>query len=196
MKARNAQLQLLSEDSETPSDEREFCALVTAYEPGLLKYTIRFLGVSEPDARDLLQEALKEAWARKVHRQGAGVWRAWMSTVILNGLKTRHRRTKADSNRCSALRWLTRLFEDPEEHEPPGLWRFVSDEELRRATEQLKPHLRDVYVLHSRGLSYARIAERLGLNSITVGCYLTQARKQLGKLLRPVAEQHRQDRGE
>lgn len=194
MKPRNAQL--LSEDSGTPSDEREFCALVTEYEPGLLKYTIRILGVSEPDAWDLLQEALKQAWVHKVHRQGAGVWRAWMSTVLLNGLKTRHRRHKADANRCSALRWLTRLFEDPDERQPPGLWRFISDEDLRHATEQLKPHHRNVYVLHAQGLSYARIAERLGLNAVTVGCYLTQARKQLGKLLRPVAEQHRQDRGE
>ncbi|HZI11657.1 MAG TPA: RNA polymerase sigma factor [Myxococcus sp.] len=196
MKPRNAQLQLPSEASGTPADEREFGLLVTQYQPGLLKYATRILGIREADAWDLLQDALQKAWVGKVHRQGAGAWRAWMSTVILNGLKSRHRRQRAETHRCSALQWLARLFEDSEAAPVPGLWRFISDEDLRRETARLKPHLRDVYVLHAQGLSYARIGERLGLNPGTVGSYLTAARKQLQKQLRPVAEQHRQSAGD
>lgn len=192
MKPRNAQLQLPSEASGTPPDEQAFCLLVTQHEPALLKYAIRVLGVREADARDLLQDAFKQAWERKIHRQGAGAWRAWMSTVILNGLKSRHRRARAETKRCSALRWVMRLFEDPDAAPPAELWRFVSDEDLRRETALLKPHLRDVYVLHCQGLSYARIGAKLGLNPGTVGAYLTGARKQLHKQLRPIAELHRE----
>jgi RNA polymerase sigma factor (sigma-70 family) len=192
MKPRSAQLQRPSEASGTPSDEDDFRLLVAQYQPGLLRYATRLLGLNEPDAGDLLQQALEEAWRRKLHRQGAGAWRAWMSTVLLNGLKTRHRRHQAETRRCSALRWLTRLFEDPEEAAPQNLWRFISDEDLRQATAQLEPRLRDVYLLHCQGLSYAQIGARLGLTSGTVGAYLTFARKQLHTWLRPVAERCRQ----
>lgn len=102
--------------------------------------------------------------------------RPFLATVARRLIAHRHRRQLLEEA------YLETLAAFPEELEPSPEVRYLALEALRQvdqALEGLQPQVREAFLLaHLEGLSYADIAERLGVSTSSVKQYLTRANRQ------------------
>jgi RNA polymerase sigma-70 factor (ECF subfamily) len=75
---------------------------------------------------------------------------------------------------------ITQLDPDP----PEPAWSKVTVDDVRAALPKIEPAYREVYELHTfQSWSYEQIAERFGIQRVTVGTRLNRARKKLREIL-------------
>ncbi|HVE81983.1 MAG TPA: RNA polymerase sigma factor, partial [Myxococcales bacterium] len=131
------------------------------------------------DPEDLVEETLERA-LRQLER-GAGpdpLTLAFATTVMTNRYidLCRKRRSEAAA--------VPPPEPEPEEEHSEERWRGVGDEQLVKAIQALQPpRVREAYQLHAQGMRYRQIAERLHVPEGTVGSDLSEARKQLRRML-------------
>jgi RNA polymerase sigma-70 factor (ECF subfamily) len=119
-------------------------------------------------AREVVQEAFSRALRERRQFRGEGSLEAWVWRIALNvALKTRH-----ELRREWALDWELRA-------DPDG-----TDRDVRSAVEALPPRRRLVIFLrYYADLSYAEIADVMGVAEGTVAATLAQAKAELGRVL-------------
>jgi RNA polymerase sigma-70 factor (ECF subfamily) len=162
----------------------EFRALVDKYGPSIFNLAYRMTG-SAPDAEDLAQEALLQAYARLGDFRVGSRFHPWLYTIALN-LCRNHLRRKA------LVRWLPLQSQTPEDRPPDiepvdhgldpeqALLDKEGDLRLQRALQALPAKYREVFLLRqAQGLSYEEIAQVAGLPLGTVEVRLFRARKKL-----------------
>lgn len=137
-------------------------------------------------AEDLAQDVMLKAYrAWHQYRPGTNV-RAWLLTIVRNTFINQYRRQQHEGKTVDigAVEPYA-IFGDVQEVDPEG--RFFSrivDDEVLRAVNQLPDDFREVVVLSDvEDLSYAEIADLLGVPVGTVKSRLFRARRALQRQL-------------
>lgn len=152
-----------------------FSHLLAAHRPKVLRAALGWVG-NEQEAREVAQEALLKAWAARDRYDSSRPFYPWLRTIVRNtarDLKARKRHQEIsglDSERVGSL------------DRGPEQQAVVSDAtaRLRAAMVRIRADHREVIVLrHFEDLSYAEIAEVLGVAQGTVMSRLYRARKAL-----------------
>ncbi len=141
------------------------------------------------DAEDLVQDTMIRAY-RAIDRFDGAHPRAWLLTILRRGHLNAHRRQRPD------------LLSEPstlESHRPAfgarsapsaeeSVMDLIPDEALQRAVSTLDPRFRTVLLLVDVDqLTYAEVAEVLGVPTGTVMSRLSRARDRVRKRLRSTA---------
>lgn len=165
----------------------DFEKLVTAYEKNVYSLALRMVGDPE-DAADMTQETFIKAYRSLSSFRGDSKFSSWLyriaSNVCLDFLRSRSRHPQAslsssDEDGRTAFE-LPDMSRNPEEQ----LMKKLSMEAVRRGLEQLPEQQRQILVLRELGgLSYAELAQTLGLEEGTVKSRIFRARKRLCALL-------------
>ena len=165
----------------------DFEKLVTAYEKNVYSLALRMVGDPE-DAADMTQETFIKAYRSLSSFRGDSKFSSWLyriaSNVCLDFLRSRSRHPQvslsgSDEDERTAFE-LPDMSRNPEEQ----LMKKLSMEAVRRGLEQLPEQQRQRLVLRELGgLSYAELAQTLGLEEGTVKSRIFRARKRLCALL-------------
>ena len=165
----------------------DFEKLVTAYEKNVYSLALRMVGDPE-DAADMTQETFIKAYRSLSSFRGDSKFSSWLyriaSNVCLDFLRSRSRHPQVSLSTVDeddrATFELPDLSRNPEEQ----LMKKLSMEAVRRGLEQLPEQQRQILVLRELGgLSYAELAQTLGLEEGTVKSRIFRARKRLCALL-------------
>jgi RNA polymerase sigma-70 factor (ECF subfamily) len=134
---------------------------------------------SSCDSEDLVQETL-ERTMRHCHKlRGAANPRAWLVRVMRNLFIDRLRSRKA---------WPALVELDDEtpapSAEPRAWWEMLDRRDICTGLDQLPDEQRQAFELFAfEGCSYAAIASRVGIGTLTVGTRILRARRRLMKIL-------------
>lgn len=140
--------------------------LVRRFAARLLTFLMRLTGRLHA-AEDLFQETFGAVWARRETYQVGRAFKPWLYAIAVNKHRERGRR-KVPAREHPAIS-VVELAEDP----PEARDRFA---EARLALGKLGDRQREVVVLHLYGgLSYAQIAECLGVGESTARGYMFEA---------------------
>jgi RNA polymerase sigma-70 factor (ECF subfamily) len=160
----------------------------TAFEETVLPhldaaYTLaRHLLRNDHDAEDVVQDAYLRA-VRHFGGYRGGDTRAWLLTIVRHTCYTwlrRHRAQARSTEFDEQVHGEARMVDDPEEEMLRGALR----EALDQAIQGLPIEFREVVILREvQGLSYAEIAEVVGIPVGTVMSRLSRARQRLQRAL-------------
>lgn len=146
-------------------------------------YTLaRYLLRNDQDAEDVVQDAYLRA-VRHFGGYRGGNTRAWLLTIVRHTCYSWLRRHKADARAIEfdeTLHGEVRVGDDPEAE----MLRGALGEALNQAIDGLPVEFREVVILRDvQGLSYAEIAEVVGIPVGTVMSRLSRARLRLQRAL-------------
>ena len=165
----------------------DFEKLVTAYEKNVYNIALRMVGDPD-DAADMTQETFIKAYRALSGFRGDSKFSSWLyriaSNVCLDFLRSRSRHPQVSLSTVDedgqAPVELPDMSRNPEEQ----LMKKLSMEAVRRGLEQLPEQQRQILVLRELGgLSYAELAQTLGLEEGTVKSRIFRARKRLCAIL-------------
>ncbi|MHA7294375.1 RNA polymerase sigma factor [Arthrobacter sp. HLT1-21] len=157
-------------------DPEAFEVLVRRYARMMRAYAARVVGGYGPDADDVVQEALVAAWTRMEDVRESQSIKSWLMSIVGHKAIDLIRRRKPTTNL--------------DEHQHPGSQDNVEDQVENRsaadavslAVKALPPDQQQCWTLREIGeMSYAQIAEELGISESTVRGRLTRARNTLMK---------------
>jgi RNA polymerase sigma-70 factor (ECF subfamily) len=163
-------------------DKAAYGHLVQRYQRLVVSVAYRH-GLDLAEAEDVAQETFVKAWlALPRYRESAGSLRAWLCRIAINTTRDVHRRE--------------RPAQELDEHMPDSDHNPADQAEaqskrwaVRRALDQLPAASRAALVLREyEGLSYAEIADALGIPLGTVMSRLNYARSRLRELLMEAGE--------
>lgn len=169
-------------------------AFFRCYWDALLRRAVKLCRGTDIDPEDLVQDTMERALAYFDFTQdvladgGEGRCTAWLAVTMKNRFLDRIRRKMAEKK-------LLMMAPDVSEDEP-SIWIAVTDEQFRRAIDQLSPRQRQVIILRLEGWSYKEIAAELGIAVDTVGVVVSKAKEQLRKLLLPLFGQEPPEGGD
>lgn len=165
----------------------DFEKLVTAHEKNVYNIALRMVGDPD-DAADMTQETFIKAYRALSGFRGDSKFSSWLyriaSNVCLDFLRSRSRHPQVSLSTVDedgqAPVELPDMRQNPEEQ----LMKKLGMEAVRRGLEQLPEQQRQMLVLRELGgLSYAELAQTLGLEEGTVKSRIFRARKRLCALL-------------
>ena len=159
-------------------DERAFRELYRRHTPRLYLLVLRFLGHSEMDAEDVVQET----WVRAMRELATFRWEAalgtWLSAIGCNVARDQLRKIKRQQDREQApgdIAWTS--VQPPEQVD------------LEQAIRRLPEGYRTVLVMHDlEGFTHEEIGTALGIAPGTSKSQLFGARRSLRAMLNPVVE--------
>jgi RNA polymerase sigma-70 factor (ECF subfamily) len=142
-----------------------------------LVYRMVYRMVGARDADDVTQQVYLQLFIHLKSFVGRSALKTWIYKVAMNeSLQHLRRRTR---------RRMAVLVTDPADRGRSAQQRIDDSEALEFALSQLDPTLRSLFMLReSEGLSYAEIAEVIGVPEGTVGSRLNRARAELRGFLK------------
>lgn len=160
-------------------DDQAFREIVDRHGPGMYRYALRLCGGSDADAGEATQDALVSAWKDLATFRGDSSLRTWLFRLVHRravDLQRRRRPTPVDDD------LLTRIIE-PSDDDP---LQDAMDHELlgalQKALDELSSHQRSVWLLREvEGMSYAEIAQAMGIPEGSVRGHLHRGRKSLAE---------------
>ena len=165
----------------------DFEKLVTAYEKNVYNLALRMVGDPE-DAADMTQETFIKAYRALSSFRGYSKFSSWLyriaSNVCLDFLRSRSRHPQVSLSTVDEDDRATFELPDMRQNPEEQLMKKLGMEAVRRGLEQLPEQQRQILVLRELGgLSYAELAQTLGLEEGTVKSRIFRARKRLCALL-------------
>lgn len=165
----------------------DFEKLVTAYEKNVYNLALRMVGDPE-DAADMTQETFIKAYRALGSFRGDSKFSSWLyriaSNVCLDFLRSRSRHPQVSLSTVDEDDRATFELPDMRQNPEEQLMKKLGMEAVRRGLEQLPEQQRQILVLRELGgLSYAELAQTLGLEEGTVKSRIFRARKRLCALL-------------
>jgi RNA polymerase sigma-70 factor (ECF subfamily) len=144
------------------------------------------LTANAQDAEDLVQDTVTKAYrAWDTYEPGTNC-RAWLVTIMRNTFINQFRRRSRQPSQVQyeAVQDIS-VFEQVQDRDPEGsFFHHIVDDEVKRAIQELPEEFRMPVVLSDvEGLSYAEIAEILGLPVGTVKSRLFRGRRRLQQRL-------------
>jgi len=155
-----------------------FAQLLAAHMSRVHRCALGWLG-NEQEAHEVAQEALTRAWAARDRYDAKRPFYPWLSTIVRNACRDARARRRP----------ITGLEGDRLTSASPSplaaLDAKQAQAQVRTALERLDDSHREVIVLrHFEDLSYAEIAELLGVAQGTVMSRLFRARKALVEIMK------------
>jgi RNA polymerase sigma factor (sigma-70 family) len=169
-----------------PSAREGFETWLAALVPDVRRLGIHLTG-NTADAADLAQATCLRALEKRALfvRGAGGDLKRWVGRIMVN-LHHDARRRSAWEIPCD---WMDEMR--AQEPEPAPSWKMVADEDLHAAVDDLRPQLRDVYVLRAiKGYSYEMISSELNIPIATVATRMFRARAWLRAALTPRESEH------
>lgn len=165
----------------------DFEKLVTAYEKNVYNIALKMVGDPE-DAADMTQETFIKAYRALSSFRGDSKFSSWLyriaSNVCLDFLRSRSRHPQVSLSTVDEDDRATFELPDMRQNPEEQLMKKLGMEAVRRGLEQLPEQQRQILVLRELGgLSYAELAQTLGLEEGTVKSRIFRARKRLCALL-------------
>lgn len=165
----------------------DFEKLVAAYEKNVYNIALRMVGDPE-DAADMTQETFIKAYRALSSFRGDSKFSSWLyriaSNVCLDFLRSRSRHPQVSLSTVDEDDRATFELPDMRQNPEEQLMKKLGMEAVRRGLEQLPEQQRQILVLRELGgLSYAELAQTLGLEEGTVKSRIFRARKRLCALL-------------
>ena len=165
----------------------DFEKLVTAYEKNVYNIALRMVGDPD-DAADMTQETFIKAYRALSGFRGDSKFSSWLyriaSNVCLDFLRNRSRHPQVSLSTVDEDDRATFELPDMRQNPEEQLMKKLGMEAVRRGLEQLPEQQRQILVLRELGgLSYAELAQTLGLEEGTVKSRIFRARKRLCALL-------------
>ena len=165
----------------------DFEKLVTAYEKNVYNIALRMVGDPD-DAADMTQETFIKAYRALSGFRGDSKFSSWLyriaSNVCLDFLRSRSRHPQVSLSTVDEDDRATFELPDMRQNPEEQLMKKLAMEAVRRGLEQLPEQQRQILVLRELGgLSYAELAQTLGLEEGTVKSRIFRARKRLCALL-------------
>ena len=165
----------------------DFEKLVTAYEKNVYNIALRMVGDPD-DAADMTQETFIKAYRALSGFRGDSKFSSWLyriaSNVCLDFLRSRSRHPQVSLSTVDEDDRATFELPDMRQNPEEQLMKKLGMEAVRRGLEQLPEQQRQILVLRELGgLSYAALAQTLGLEEGTVKSRIFRARKRLCALL-------------
>lgn len=153
-------------------DERRFEVLFRALYADLCRFAASYVRDRQA-VEDLVQEAFLEVWRRRDRWSAQDDLRAYLFKTVRNRALNEQRRARRTPGGTEALVHL-----EPGRHQTPDT--ALEDQELAgvvpQVVEQMPVRCREVFTLsRHRGLTYAEIAEVLGISVKTVETHMTRA---------------------
>lgn len=139
------------------------------------------------DAEDLVQEAtfrFLKAFANVETLPAENLREAWLITTMTNCFidQCRKRRSEKQGTADPTLEAMT----VGQDSEPKPLFASISDEDFSAVMKKLSPTLRATFELRAAGMRYHEIAQVQGITVGVVGKRLSDARRNLLKMLAPL----------
>ena len=159
-----------------------FSHLLAAHRPRLLRAALGWL-TDEQEAREVAQDTLLKAWAARDRYDPSRPFYPWLRTILRN--TCRDARARGRHRAVSGLKADRVVASEPS----PERVAVLQEEtlRLRDAMRGLEPDHHEIIVLrHFEDLSYAEIAEILGVAQGTVMSRLYRARRALAARLHPL----------
>jgi RNA polymerase sigma-70 factor (ECF subfamily) len=169
----------------TEQRRRQFEAEALPHLDAVFRYA-RTLAGDATVAEDLTQETMLKAfkaWHR--FRPGSNV-RAWLLTILRNTFINEYRRRQHEGNPVDMMAIEPfAVFSEVQDVDPEGrFFASIVDEEVLQAIRELPDEFREVLLLSdAESLSYAEIADMLGIPVGTVKSRLFRARHALQRTL-------------
>ncbi len=170
-------------------DQDAFAQLLELHQNKVYGLTLRLTGSPE-DAMELTQETFFNAWRGLPNFHFESKFSTWLYRLATNAtidfLRREKRRRSLTVTSLSAEDDPQRLLDIPDRRFTPQdeLERKEFQAAVRRGLEQLSDEHRQVLVLRElNGLSYAEIAQVLGIEEGTVKSRISRARLALRKVL-------------
>ena len=165
----------------------DFEKLVTAYEKNVYNIALRMVGDPD-DAADMTQETFIKAYRALSGFRGDSKFSSWLyriaSNVCLDFLRSRSRHPQVSLSTVDEDDRATFELPDMRQNPEEQLMKKLGMEAVRRGLEQLPEQQRQILVLRELGgLSYAELAQTLGLEEGTAKSRIFRARKRLCALL-------------
>ena len=165
----------------------DFEKLVTAYEKNVYNIALKMVGDPD-DAADMTQETFIKAYRALSSFRGDSKFSSWLyriaSNVCLDFLRSRSRHPQVSLSTVDEDDRATFELPDMRQNPEEQLMKKLGMEAVRRGLEQLPEQQRQILVLRELGgLSYAELAQTLGLEEGTVKSRIFRARKRLCALL-------------
>ena len=165
----------------------DFEKLVTAYEKNVYNIALKMVGDPD-DAADMTQETFIKAYRALSGFRGDSKFSSWLyriaSNVCLDFLRSRSRHPQVSLSAVDEDDRATFELPDMRQNPEEQLMKKLGMEAVRRGLEQLPEQQRQILVLRELGgLSYAELAQTLGLEEGTVKSRIFRARKRLCALL-------------
>ena len=165
----------------------DFEKLVTAYEKNVYNIALRMVGDPD-DAAEMTQETFIKAYRALSSFRGDSKFSSWLyriaSNVCLDFLRSRSRHPQVSLSTVDEDDRATFELPDMRQNPEEQLMKKLGMEAVRRGLEQLPEQQRQILVLRELGgLSYAELAQTLGLEEGTVKSRIFRARKRLCALL-------------
>ena len=165
----------------------DFEKLVTAYEKNVYNIALRMVGDPD-DAADMTQETFIKAYRALSGFRGDSKFSSWLyriaSNVCLDFLRSRSRHPQVSLSTVDEDDRATFELPDMRQNPEEQLMKKLGMEAVHRGLEQLPEQQRQILVLRELGgLSYAELAQTLGLEEGTVKSRIFRARKRLCALL-------------
>ena len=169
----DADVPLLAERAQAGCMEA-FDVLVRRYEDSIYRYLVRSLGNCE-DAQDYKQQVFMKVWLNLASLQNVAYFSTWLFSIARNLVRDYWRAKKP-----SSLYW-EELVVDTVELSTRGPEEGIANVELMRlALAELAPKVRSCLLLRVvYGYLPCEIACMMGINSTSVGTYISLARRQL-----------------
>ncbi len=161
-----------------------FGQLVLRYQDRLFNTVFHIMGDAE-DARDVVQEALVQAFLKLESFQHRSAFYTWLYRITFN-VAINHRRRRRPTVSIDRLREHSHMEPTDADHDPTaGLERNELCQQVRQAIAQLAEEHRSVLVLREiDGCCYETISDILDLPIGTVRSRLHRARLQLRDALK------------
>jgi RNA polymerase sigma-70 factor (ECF subfamily) len=161
-------------------DADAFEALFHEYHAPLCAFAYRYLG-----ARDLAEEVVQEVfllvWERRATWEIRTSIRSYLFTAVRNAALSYLRHERVVRNRETEVR---DLFHAPARSEEAETVEPETIAAVRQAVGRLPERCRQVFLLHrEQGLTYAEVADVLGISPRTVEVQIGRALKSLRKAL-------------
>jgi RNA polymerase sigma-70 factor, ECF subfamily len=156
--------------------------LVLEEHSGLLFKVVRSFTVGPPDSDDLLQEVLLQVWMSLPSFRGQSKTTTWLYRVALNTALAWKRRETKHRDRSQALPLAFEVIDKG----APSAESQAEQEAIQRmyeAVRALAPADRALVLLYLDGLSYADMAEVIGISESNVGVRLNRIKKLLAARL-------------
>jgi RNA polymerase sigma-70 factor (ECF subfamily) len=158
-------------------DQGALAVLYDLYHLELLAYCRRILGNSQ-DAEDVVQDVFAKLQSDIKSLRDDALFRNWLFRIARNETLMRIRGRRIDGDIDSDKVWMT---ETPLDLVEQGETTMI----VQKLLDELKPSYRQVLVLREyEGMSYAEIAEALGLSLETVKIRVYRARNSMTEKLR------------